>query len=134
MRKGAGTAGRVNWSVERSAMGEANERRKRAELRNSCRAIADPSIEDRISLIFCFNLAQRNGLNRAREARFAILRRQTSSTGPTLKRQRTCTRSTALQNWALQHSCPLAQPRPLAIFGVETTPARSPEKMQQPLC
>ena len=34
-----GGEGRVNWSVERSAVCEANERRKRAELRNSCGAI-----------------------------------------------------------------------------------------------
>jgi hypothetical protein len=98
--KEAGTAGRVNWSVECSAMGEANERRKRAKLRNICRAIAEPLLEHRTSLIFCLNLAS-NGLIGACEARLC---RQTSSTGPALKRQRTSIRSTTLQKWALSQS------------------------------
>lgn len=105
--KGQGMTGKggVNWSVEHLAVRKANERRKRAEQRNSCgaRQSSDPSIEHRTSLIFSLNLAQRieRGIVKAV---LAVLRSQTSSTGPVLKRQRTCTRSTALQNWNLSQS------------------------------
>jgi hypothetical protein len=134
--KGARTAGRVNWSVECSAMGEANERRKRAELRNICRAIAETLIEHRTSLIFCLNLAS-NGLIGACEARLC-----NPSTPDFFNRTGleatanvyTFNHTSEVGPLSVQHSCPLAQTRPLAIFGVETTPARSPEKMQQPLC
>ena len=51
--------GGINWSVECSAVREANERRKRAEQRDSCGQLVGPSIEHRTSLIFSLNLAQR---------------------------------------------------------------------------
>lgn len=53
-----GGEGRVNWSVECSAVREANERRKRAGQRDSCGAILRGSF-DRTSLIFSLSLAQR---------------------------------------------------------------------------
>ena len=51
--------GGINWSVECSAVREANERRKRAEQREFAGQLASPSIEHQTSLIFSLNLAQR---------------------------------------------------------------------------
>ncbi len=95
-------------------MRKANERRKRAGQRNSCGAILGSF--HRTSLIFSLNVAQWIERGIVRPV-LAILRSQTSSTGPVLKRQRTSTRSTALQNWNLSQSdtpalLPTLDPRP----------------------
>lgn len=114
-------------------MRKANERRKRAGQRNSCGAILGSF--HRTSLIFSLNVAQwiERGIVRPI---LAILRSQTSSTGPVLKRQRTSTRSTALQNGTslsptLLPSCP---PSTLAPAGVRVRVGTLGKHVSNPFC
>jgi hypothetical protein len=104
--------GGINWSVECSAVREANERRKRAEQRDSCGAIRGSSIEHRTSLIFSLNLAQRIERGNSNPSN------RTSSTGPAEATANVYTFN-GTPDWDLSQSDTpnhLDHPRPLTVL------------------